>query len=284
MSKVSRSNGKPSPRLRLILLAAVVAAPLLASARAHAGVTLVMQRGKDPDSTLYVDGDKMRMENPKSSGERTVVIDAAARHMLIINDAERSYSEMTEADLDRAASMIASRRAMMQEQFKSMPPEQRARMEKMMGGADDKPHALKFEKMGGKKTISGFACEMYRVTDDGQPKEEDCIAPWSAAVLTRADFAGLRKFSEDMAKKLGVMAGPRNRIFEQFDKFPGFPVVRHSLEPGQGEDEQLKSVKRGSIPASMFEVPAGYTKKPSPFESMMGGGGPHGGRPMMPPQ
>jgi hypothetical protein len=282
MSTITRSIGKPSPRLRLVLLAAVLAAPLLASGRAHAGVTLVMQRGKDPESTLYVDGDKMRMENPRSSNERAVVIDAAAKHMLMINDSEKSYSEMTEADLDRAASMLASRRAMMQERLKSMPPDQRARMEKMMGGAEDKPHELKFVKLGTKKTVNGFACEMYRVTDDGQPKEEDCIAPWSSAVLTRADFAGLRKYSEDMAKKLGAMAGKGNRIFEQFDKFPGFPVVRHSLESGDREDEQLKSVKRGSIPASTFAAPTGYTKKPSPFELM--GGGPPGGRPMTPPQ
>jgi hypothetical protein len=45
-----------------------------------------------------------------------------------------------------------------------------------------------------------------------------------------------------------------------FENAPGFPVLRHPLEPGQ-PDEIIKSLKRGSIPASTFTVPAGYTKK-----------------------
>jgi hypothetical protein len=257
-----------------LTLLAVLAAPALLAGRAQAGVTIVMQRGADATSTLYVDGDKMRMENPVSQKEHTVVIDAAAKRMLMINDAEKSYSEVTEADMKRFGEMMKARRAEMQEHMKSMPPDQRKHMEEMMGGGGAaKPHELKFEKLGQKKTVNGFSCEMYRVTDNGDPKEEDCLAPWSAGILQRSDFAGLRKFAEDMAKESGAMGpGGGGRTFEQFDKYPGFPVTRHPLEPGQHEDEQLKSVKRGSIPASTFAVPAGYKKTESPMGAMGGGG------------
>jgi hypothetical protein len=267
---------------RLAILAAVVAAPLLASGRAQAGVTLVMQRGTDPTSTLYVDGDKMRMDNPKSTREHTVIIDAAAKKMVMVDDTAKTYTEITQADMERFGEMMKGMRAQMEERMKSMPPEQRKKMAPMMGGAggDEKASELKFEKAGGKKTINGFSCDMYKVLEDGKPKEEDCIAPWSASILTRADFAGLRKFAEDMAKSVGSMAGGSSKnTFQQFDKYPGFPVSRHPLDPMEHEDEVLKSVKRGSIPSSTFTVPAGYTKKELTMPGMMGGGGPHHGMP-----
>jgi hypothetical protein len=83
-----------------------------------------------------------------------------------------------------------------------------------------------------------------------------------------------------MQKSLGPMmgGGARRNAFDQFDKAPGFPVLRHSLEGAGHEDEVIKSIKRGSIPASTFAVPAGYTKK-DPMQGMMGGGRHHGGPP-----
>jgi hypothetical protein len=266
-----------SPHLRLALLLSALAAPLLLGGRAQAGVTVVMQRGASTLSTLYIDGDKMRAENPGAANRASVVIiDAAGKRFLMVNDADKSYFEMTEAGMK-------ARRAEMDEKMKALPPEQRLRIEQMMGGKPgDKPPELKFEKTGVKKTVNGFSCEMYRVLEGAMPKEEDCLAPWGAGILQRSDFAGLRKFAEDMAKSMGVMG---RQMFQQFDKYPGFPVTRHPLEPSKEEDEQLKSVKRGSIPASMFAVPAGFTKRDSPM-GMGGLGGPPRGnfRPLPPPK
>jgi hypothetical protein len=271
---------RKTPSLRFILLAAVTTAPLLVAGRAQAGVTLVTQRGTDTPSTMYLDGDKMRMEH-SGGKERTVVVDAANKRVLMINELERTYSEMTEADLKRIGEMVAARRAQMQERMKSMPPEQRKRMEALMGGKDSKPSDLKFERMGAKKTINGFSCEMYRVLQDGTPREEDCIAPWNSSQVQKSDFAGLRKFADEMVQQTGSMSsGAGRHMIEQFDKFPGFPVSRHPLEPGDHQDEQVKSIKRGAIPAEKFAAPAGYTKAPSPMNLLGGPGGPHG----MPPQ
>ena len=282
MKKISRPHVRTfgSPRLRLALLAAAAAVPLLLGARAQAAVTLVMQRGADAPSTLYVDGDKMRMENP-TGRERTVIIDAAGKRLMMVNDDAKTYTEITEADMKRFGEMIAQRRAMMEEKMKTMPPEQRKKMEAMMGGLtgtkDGKPRELKFDRLGQKKTINGFSCDMYRVLEAGTPKEEDCLAPWSASLLQRSDFAGLRKFAEQMAKDSGAAGAGSQQMFEQFDKYPGFPVSRHPLDPANQPDEQLKSLKRGSIPATTFAVPAGFTKTASP---MMGGGMGGPGHPM----
>lgn len=276
-------------RLRLATFAIAVAVPTFAAARAEAGVTLTMQRGADAASTLYIDGDKLRMETPNGP-QRTVVIDAASKRITMINDEAKTYMEFTEADMKRFGAMATARCAEMREKTKSMPEEQRKRVEGMMGALcaakDAKAPELKFEKMGQKKSVNGFSCEMYRVLENGKAKEEDCLAAWSASVLQRSDFAGLRKFAEEMAKDSGAMsAGGASQTFAQFDKYPGFPVSRHPLEAGQlglGEDEQLKSIKRGSIPADKFVVPAGYKKTEMPMGGMGGPGGGmghHGGGP-----
>jgi hypothetical protein len=275
---------RPS-RLRQARLAILAAAPLtlLFSARAEAGVTLVMQRGAEQPSTLYVDGDKMRMENPGAAARATVIINAATKRMTIVNEADKSYSEITPEDMKRFREQLESRRAQMEEHLKTMPPEQRKRIEEAMGpkmvagAGPTKLPVLKFERTGEKKTINGFSCDTYHVLEDGTPKEEDCIAPWSSSVLQRSDFAGLRKFAEDMAKSSGTMSpGGGRQMFEQFDKYPGFPVLRHPLDPGHHDDEQLKSVKRGPIPAASFTPPAGFTKKDLPMGAMGGGGPPRG--------
>jgi hypothetical protein len=264
-------------RTHALLLAAATAAPLLLASRAQAAVTLVVQRGADRTDTIALDNDKMRMDNG-AKGE-SFIIDGAGKRTLIIKDREKTWSEITEADSKRFADMMQARRAMMQDRLKQLPPDQRQRMEQMMGGSLDAPkasHTLKFEKMGQKKSVNGFSCEMYRVLEeDGSTLEEDCIAPWSASVVQKSDFAGLRKYAEEMAKlSSGMGAGNGHEMFERFDKYPGFPVTRHPLKNG-GEDEQLKSAKRGAIPASTFAAPAGYTKKDLQL-GQMGAGAPHG--------
>ena len=265
--------------VRLALVTLTAGTTLLAGGLAHAGVTLTFQRGTTEPQTLYIEKDRVRVENPgrdRSADRSTVIIDAAGKRIVMVDDAEKSWSEMTEADMRAFKEQLAARRAQMEEHMKSLPPEQRKRFEDM---TNPKEHELSFEKMGAKKSVNGFSCDMYRVLEDGKPREEDCVAPWGPKVLQKSDFAGLQKFAAEMAKSMGGMGG--GRMFERFDKYPGFPVSQHPLQPGQ-PDEELKSVKRGAIPADKFAVPAGYVKK----DRKMGLQGPPPGpfRPMPPPK
>jgi len=251
------------------------------AAPARAALTIAYQRGGGPLATLYVDGNHMRVENPeRNERETAVLIDAASKRVTIIDDRNKTYMEMTEADRQRMRAQMDAMRAQMQERMKNMPPEQRARIEGMMGPAGPggaagahKPQEWTFKPLGQKKTINGFACEMYEVSEDGKPREEDCISPWSAGLVKKEDFAAIAKFAQEMVDELGSsrMAGRREGIFGRLEKAPGLPISRVPIEEdGQrGEEEQVKSIKRGSIPASVFATPAGYAKKEVPM--MMGG-------------
>jgi hypothetical protein len=112
--------------------------------------------------------------------------------------------------------------------------------------------------MGEKKKVNGFACEMYKVTRDGEPFEEDCIAAWSAVSLTPQDIAVFKKLAEGMA---GMMGGEHSAV-EEFTKYPGYPVQRTRTGPdGIRREVTLKSIKHAALAADLFKAPPGYTQE-----------------------
>ena len=266
--------------------ACLLAAPLAFTGAAHAAVTIVVQHGTSPPSTIYADGNRLRMDlnhetgapaakpgEPRGTG--FVVIDAGTRKMMMVNDRDKTYTELTEEDMKRAKAQMQGLRGQLAERMKNATPEQRARMEAMMGPAgaaqlnDQKPHEWKFEALGEKKTINGFACQMYRGLLDGKPHEEDCISPWSAGLVKRSEFAGLEKFGESINQDLGI--GPGAGGMPLFHQYPGFPISRVVLDAAgaRGEEQQVKSIKPGALAPGLFAPPAGYTQR-KPLEGMAG--------------
>jgi Domain of unknown function (DUF4412) len=286
-----------SKRALLVFAAGATLLSSLSSAPAGAAVTIVVQNGTaDAPNTVYLDGKRMRVDGARQGGrEASMIMDGAGKRMIILNDKEKTYSEITQEDMKKMRARVDAMRAQAAERMKNLPPEQRKQMEKMMGGGlggdaagKEKEKDFKFEKMGDKKTVNGFACEMYRIVIDGKPAEEDCVSPWSAGIIKMSDFEGLREFAESMLQGMG--GGPKEQNWfmfkKRFDQFPGFPVTRVVLEADgkRRPQEEVKSVKRGSIDAAKFATPAGYTKTASPFEQMGGppGGPRHGGPGPMP--
>lgn len=270
--------------MRKLVLGVGLGAALLFPLRAHAGLTVTTQKGSEPVGTLYLESDHFKADEPKGERATSVIIDPTAKTVTMVDATNRTYTEMTEEDRKRMKAKMDAMRAQMQERMKNLPPDQRAKMEAVMGpgAADDaKAHDWKFESMGQKKTINGFACEMYRVSEDGKVREEQCVSPWSAGLVKKSDFAGIQKFAESMMDDFGGTRGHSGSIFSRVEKAPGIPISRVPIEENgqRGEEEQIKSIKRGSIPASVFAIPAGYTKKDMPAFGPGMGGHHHGGPP-----
>jgi hypothetical protein len=190
--------------------------------------------------------------------------------MMMVNDRDKTYTELTEEDMKRAKVQMQAMRSQLAERMKNATPEQRARFEGMLGAGgaqqlnDQKPHEWKFEPLGEKKTVNGFACQTYRVFLDGKPHEEDCISPWSAGLMKRSDFAGLEKFGESINQDLGVGRG--GGAMPLFHHYPGFPISRAVLDANgaRGEEQQVKSIKQGPLAPGLFAPPAGYTERKKP--------------------
>jgi hypothetical protein len=142
-------------------------------------------------------------------------------------------------------------------------------MSRMGGGGGDGP-TLKYESLGGKKTIAGFACETYKVSMGDRVLNESCFAPWTSKIVTKAEAAEWQKLGAEFAKIFGGMPGVRQL---DWSKSPGVPIEQVTTgEDGSKTVNTLKSISRGQVPASLFEVPAGFTKQ----ERTVGKGGPRG--------
>jgi hypothetical protein len=224
-----------------------------------------------------------------------MVIDGPGKRRIVIDDARKTYIVMTPEDMRRQRQRMAEARAQSEARLKSMPPEQRKKLEAMMGKkipfspmGPGKPSVIKYERMNARRTVAGFPCEMFRVLYDGTPRLEECIAAWGANIVQKSDFAGLKPYLQEMAKATG--GGGGDDVVVQMQKAPGFPIARVVLGEGgqRGEEDQLKSVKRGPIAPATFDIPPGYTKTEMPSMAAPGtpGGPPRGGpfRPLPPQQ
>jgi hypothetical protein len=230
-----------------------------------AATIIVLQNGNQPPQTIYADGKHLRLESPGEK-ESVAILDAASGKLVVIDDKEKSYTEITEADMKHMAQQLGAARAQIEQQMEKLSPEDRKQAEKALGAmAKDlkgsKKSEWKFQPLGQKKTVNGMSCEMYKVTLDGKPHEEDCILPWSSSLLKKSDFTGLESFGKSLNQAFGAPGGQGIPLFSDF---PGLPISR---VPADGDEpEQVKSVRQGSAPAGAFSVPSGYTKKPLPVD------------------
>lgn len=191
------------------------------------------------------------------------VIVRSDKDMLIsIDDKKKTYWEMPFAQLEQMSKQMheqmSAALAQMKDKLSSMPPEQRAMVEKMMGqmkGGDEPAAPVDIKSGGETKTITGFACKKYVATQGGK----EILVAW-----TTDDVKGFAPMREDFIA-LQRRLNETNRTFrsglaEAYAKMDGFPM--------ETEMDQLKStvtkVEPRSIPASEFEPPKGYTKEAPP--------------------
>jgi hypothetical protein len=245
---------------------------------ALAGVTVTMQ-GKER-SVVYLEGNKMRVESDKKGQpqEGFMIYDGDKQKMIILDPAKKTYSEMTPESIKAMTSAMTARmeeakakmspeqRKQMDEMMAKMSPEQRKQMQGAMGGtsarAEQKPkEQIKWERTGAKQTVAGFPCEGFKELKGGKPDAEGCYIPWSAGAITKSDLAPMHKMEEFLSQS-GMDASDRKfTTFSQLDQMPGFPGVWvPTSSDGPMEKQTVTDIKRGSIPADKFQLPAGYTK------------------------
>lgn len=282
----------------------VVAVPLLLPSFAQAGLKLTYERkagDKVRTHDISVEGPRLRMDGvggDRGAGpEAAVILDTQAKKLIMLNLERKTYHELTEAELKQMKEQMGQMKERMAEQMKNLPPEQRQMMEKMMkermpgGGGDAAPPEVKYEPTGQKKKVSGYACEVYRISVGGTRRSETCFAPWGSGVVTAADAEQFKRLSADVQKMMAFAPAAR---LQDWSKAPGIAVEESHLD-ADGKIlsvTTLKSVNRGALPDSLFQVPSGYTQEERPRMGPHGGGkgpggmspGPHGPPgPGMPP-
>lgn len=253
-------------------IAATLAASLLTQA-ASAGVYVeLVDHDLKTDKTelsqkMYVQNGVGRFVD--NEGRATLI---KGDTMFIIDDAERSYVEFDKATMEQLAKQITKAMDQMKEQLAKMPPEQRAEMEQMMGkvpgmGGADQKWVVEAVDTGKSDKVDGRACRIWDIKRNGVLDDQLCVAAYSALPGKenfQAMFQNFAKVFEEMAKSAPMLEGMMSNEFSAQSKVNGFPIRSRGYDDrGKLEDdEQLVKVWREEvIPASMFEIPAGYKKK-----------------------
>lgn len=231
-------------------------------------LTIVSQRsrGDHPPSaeTMYLTSARMRISSPDGNDS---IIDYATGNITMINDKKKEYFVMTPADMEAAAAKMKEMQAKMQESMKNMPPALREKMAGAMGGMDQ---AVKVEKGTGGRTVAGYACENWIVTIGSFSRQESCVT--SQIQFPAAAFDGMKAMAERMRGVGGAMGAGMSGLWEKFKEMKGFPLATTATTTVMGHQETTKSevteVKKGPVPDSAFQVPAGYKKVESPMAKL----------------
>jgi metal-dependent amidase/aminoacylase/carboxypeptidase family protein len=259
-------TGQTSLGLTLALVLST-AAPVLAAD----GVLIVQQmtmNGVPMTSQVQMEPNRVRTEiADPNGGTQTVIFDGPRQVLLLVNSARKSYIEMTKADVDRIAAMLAQ----MQAQMANMPPAARSQMEGMMRGRGmpGSPGAkTEYKKTGSGKT-GKWSCDTYDGYQGGQKVSEICTVAPSVVGLNERDFAAARQMAEFFKTLIPQGADQIINIGTPEEQgFSGVPVRTSTTAAGQQITVEIVDVKRDTFSDSIFTVPAGFQK-----QDFMGMGG-----------
>jgi hypothetical protein len=213
---------------------------------------------------MYVQDGSGRFVNDE--GQSSIIKGDA---MYIIDDSEKSYIMVDKATMAQLGKEVGATMDRVKEQLAKLPAEQRAKMEQAMGlKADAGGTTAKVEAVDLGKTdkVDGRTCKLWDIKRNGELDEQICVVPFSALPgqeNIQAVFAKFAKTFEDMATSIPMLQGMMSNEFEALEKVGGFPVRSRPYEGGRlaPVEDLVKVWREEAIPASMFEVPAGYTQK-----------------------
>ncbi len=202
------------------------------------------------------------------SEDEVFIINFKTEKIMFISHKEKEYYEGTVDEFISALSGVhSSMKKEMEEMMKKMPPEQRKMMEKMMSGPE-----IKIEKTGKTAEVLGYNTVIYNieVTTPGPMKStyktESYISPdlkFVPSEISKEDAERVSKKFEKLTSQAGMFT--IGKIEEGFT----LKSVTYGSDGKNMSETRAILVKKGDIPSSVLEIPAGY-KKAGSFKELYG--------------
>lgn len=198
------------------------------------------------DQKMWVSGNKMKMEMSGGAmpGMGKMIMRGDLQKMYMIDDAQRSYMEMP---LDQMTQM-------------AMPMMQQMQVD--------------VQKTGEKRKIGEWNCEQYIITATGGTEQMPMKLKLDLWVTDQVKYDEAAKQQMQEAVNKSPMMKP---LMDKMKDIDGLPIEQTMEMNMMGQVMTSKStvttVRQGPIPASTFELPAGYAKQAMP-QMPPGGGAP----------
>lgn len=245
---------------------------LLSAATVHAqGIIMVTKtttNGGDPKTNrVMVDKDHLRVETGAPGQGTVILFDGGSQTIRMVNVSNKTYSEMTKADMLRAQQAMGQ----MQERLQNLPPEQRARIEQMMrnrtGGAQPAQSAPVQYRDAGTDKVGKWTCTKYDGYEGEKKVKEICTVTAKEAGLSESDFDVVRQFAASMKSMMPAGMARMADASIADEQLRGIPVRTIVYENGAPTvTTEMVDIHHETFPAGTFEVPSGYQR-----EGMMGG-------------
>ena len=228
-------------------------------------------RGDEPPTTAtsYLTSDHVRVVQGDG---REMIADLKSGDITMVDNRKKEYFTITRQDMDQLKARIQQQanspemqRA--QEQMKNLPAEVQKKMQAAMGGLVS---AVSVQKTGATRKIAGYNCESWTVALGTMSRTEQCLS--TELPLPVQAWDAYRGFAGDMMGMMSAM-GPLAKGFsemrEKMKEMKGYPMAVTTTTTMVGRPAttatEVVEVKRGSVPASAWQVPAGYTKVDNPM-------------------
>ncbi len=228
---------------------------------------MIQMGGITMNQTIYVAPNQIRIDVESPRQNQQIIFDAGKNVFWVIDKGKGTYSEITDADLDKMAVAVNQAMARMKEQLKNMPPAQRKMMEDMMKkqGMDinlDATASAKlptYKKVKSGVKINSFTADEYTAYKNNQKIMEGWYVPPAKVDLKKSDmavFKKLGKFFGKISQGKSVMANFND------DNSPGYPVKQIVFTDGQPTMEmEVQKVERVNFGPEVFRLPPNLKKK-----------------------
>ena len=252
------------------MAAALLGVALPAAADDLTIVSRMTRDGGEPTTaTSYLSTDHARMVQPDG---QEAILDLKTGQITVIDGRKKEYFVVTRQDMDQMKTrlqqtMDSPEMQRAKEQMKSLPPEVQKRMQGMMGAATG---SFDVKKTGTTRKIAGYNCDNWTVTFGQFSKTEQCMT--TELPVPVQTFDAYRDFAEGMRSmmaSMGPMAKGMADIAAKMKEMRGYPLAVSTSSSFMGRSStastEVVEVKKGAIPASAWDVPAGYKKMDNPM-------------------
>ncbi len=193
-----------------------------------------------------------------NSAEGWMLFDADTRHLFIVKDAERSFTEL---DPDKLEAM-SQQYSVLSEQARAMidmlPPDQRAQAEKYL--APKKPTPVRYRETGARRTVAGYPCRFGEIHQGASKLAELCVADAAAVGLSAQDRKVLDQLFAVLTKLQSTASQYAATPMPNLAEIDGVPVEAVDLK--HSRMQQLEKVSAKELAPALFVIPAGYSRKP----------------------
>ena len=231
--------------------------------------TMTEKAGNSTDKVkLSVEGESLRMDQSSSDA---VVFNGAMQHALNIDHGKRSYILIDRQEIAKTVEQLNPALERMRQELANMPPDQRAMVEKMMGGkmpsSKSEPPKWDIAATGETDSQAGIDCEWHDISLNGKLSQRLCMADPDKVTGGRAALNNMRamaEFFDDVFSQIREQmpfALPQNPM-SNVNKVDGFPIITQQVNNGVVQsDLRLDSAESVALGRAVFEAPEGYSQK-----------------------